>query len=711
MKAMHFLKRAGCLIVALLTLWAALLLSACGRSGQEGLPDAGGRQAESRSGYSVSFTPLPGDMALSTDQCADAETVFVCGLDWQNKPLLYRYSHGGYTQLALPEDISYVHACCPKDNGVALLAGDCPQFWLAADGTPRQSEASVFSSSLLLFDAGGTLAERLPLSPGINSGAKFDSLLWDGAFYYLMSPTDLLQVSAAGDLVNSLHLEGGCFISQTLTDGGLAISLFDSSADGGDDTVRVKLLSDPERFTFTPVYTDEQLVLLGTGRDREGDLLLNLGDRIVSLNEQYAEDAELFRFDSAGLLNASFPRLYPSADGLLLAAPNAERLTQLVYGELPEKQELLLWLPWSDEALTEWIEGFNLTNTEYSLVVERVDLSDAQSADALRARIVAGDGPDLYFTGSRDSFGGLRAGAVFEDLSPYLDGGGRISREDLLPAALGAASEGGSLYVMPVDFTLLTMSEQRGLLPQKDLPLSALFSLPAVQDGSLTVFPSDMSQDSLWYWLSTLYLFANLDEQTGACPFDTPEYKELLSCCRSGQPFNSPDPVPSIFSFQQLPGIRRLIWLQTQYGDDVALFAGLGTAYSMEHAFAISNASTHKDGAWQFIEYVLSADLSKQEFSWPVSAAGMDRLIEKACTVGLWLDEQNGYQTLSPSNAALLRDFFARSAGAGAVGQHPALIRIMQEEAAKYFAGDKSVDETAAVTQSRAQLYLAEQYG
>lgn len=711
MKALPFLKKAGCLITALLTLCIALPLSACGRAVREGAPPAEERPAESRSGYFVQFTPLPESMALSTDQCANEEVIFVCGLDLQNRPLLSRYSHGEYTPVALPEDVSYVHACCLKEDGVAVLAGDCPQFWLAADGTPRQSEASVFSSCLLLFDAEGNLTERLPLSPEISSGAKYDSLLWDGTSFYLMSPADFLQLSAEGALVNRLHLEGGCFISQTLTNGGLAISLFDSSTDGGDDTVRVKLLSNPERFTFTPVYSDEQLVLVGMGRNREGNLLINLGDRIVSLNAQYAEADELFRFDSAGLLNASFPRLYPSPDGLLLAAPNTERLTQLVCGELPEKEELVLWLPWSDAALTEWIEGFNLTNTEYSVVVERVDLSDAQREDALRAKVIAGNGPDLYFTGGSGGFGGLRAGAVFEDLSPYLDGSGQLSREDLLPAALDAATEDGGLYAMPVDFTLFTMSEQRGLLPQEDMSLSELFSLPAVQDGSLTVFPSDMSQDSLWYWLSTLYLFANLDEETGTCPFDTPEYKELLSCCRSGRAFNSPDPVPSIFSFQQLPGIRRLIYLQTQYGDDIALFAGLGTVFSMEHSFAISNASAQKDGAWQFIEYVLTADLSKQEFSWPVAAAGMERLIEKACTIGLWLDEEKGCQTLSASNAALLRDFFSQSSGAGTVGQHPALIRIMQEEAAKYFAGDKSVDETAAMTQSRARLYLAEQYG
>lgn len=191
----------------------------------------------------------------------------------------------------------------------------------------------------------------------------------------------------------------------------------------------------------------------------------------------------------------------------------------------------------------------------------------------------------------------------------------------------------------------------------------------------------------------------------------------LLSACgRSGG-----EPVPTAaeheaerrtgysVSFTPLP--EGMALSTDQCASAEALFSGLGTAFFMGHSFAISNASAHKDGAWQFIEYVLSADLSKQEFSWPVSSAGLECLIERACTVGLWLDEQHGCQTLSASNAALLRDFFAQSAGAGAGGRHPALIQIMQEEAAKYFAGDKSLDETAAVTQSRARLYLAEQYG
>jgi len=694
----------------LLIICIAIILSACGLKA-EYPTEANKLSAERRYGYSVQFVSLPENMSLSTDQCSNEEKIYLSGLDWQNNPMLSMYSHEEYTQITLPEDISYIHACCIKESGVAVLAGDYPASWISADDTLRQNEPDLFTLFILVFDDQGNLSEKINFSDEICNGINWDSLLWDNNYYYLMSATDLLQVSAEGNLVNSMHLEGGCFISQAITADTVVISLFDSSIDGGNDTVRIKKLSSAERFSFDTIYTDDQLVLVGMGCNQKGNILVNLGERIVSLNTKYVEDSEIFNFNAAGMLNTYFPRLYSSPDGYLLANSNARKLTQLVYGELSEKEELLLWLPWGDDAINEWIEGFNLTNTKYSVVVERVDISDEQSADAVRAKIIEGNGPDLYFTGGESGFGSFRGSSVFENLLPYLDNSEQVSREDLLTAVIDAASEDGGLYSIPIDFTMLTMSEQMNLLPQKEMSISELLSLPTVQDGTLTVFPTDMSQESLWYWLSSLYLFSNLDEEDGTCQFDTQEYKDLLICCNSGPNVNALDSTQSIFSFQQLPGIRRLIYLQTQYGDDIALFAGLGTAYFMEHSFAISNTSAHKDGAWQFIEYMLSADLSKQEFSWPVTAAKMNRLIDDACTAGLWYSDINEYKTLSSSNAELLRDFFDQSSGAGMVGKHPELIQIMKEEAVKYFAGDKSVDETAAITQSRAQLYLAEQYG
>lgn len=704
------MKKKRCLSLIILVLCINIISSACGHS-IDNSNNTDIISVENQYGYSVRFIPLPEKMSLSTDQCSNKEKMYICGLDLQNNPIVCMYSQEESTQISLPENVSYIQACCMIENGVAILAGDYPLSWISADDTLRQNDTDIFTSFILIFDAKGNFSEKITLSSEICNGTNWDSLLWDNNYFYFMSTTDFLQVSKEGTLVNSMHLEGGCFISQALTESGIAISLFDSSADGGNDTVKIKKQTNVDRFTFDTIYTDDQLVLIGMGYDQQGNFLINLGERIVSLDAQHVEDAEIFNFNAAGMLNTYFPRLYSSPDGYLLANSNAKRITQLIYGELPEKEELLLWLPWGDDALNEWIEGFNLTNTQYSVIVERIDVSDAQSEDAVRAKIIAGNGPDMYFTGGESSFGSFNGSAVFENLLPYLDNSEQIHRDDLLTAVIDAVSEDSGLYTIPIDFTILTMSEQMNLLPQKDMSISDMLLLPDVQNGNLSVFPADMSQESLWYWLSSLYICTNLDEESGKCQFDTQEYIDLLRCCKSIQNFNAQDPVPSIFSFQQIPGLRRLIFLQKHYGDDIALFSGLGTAYYMEHSFAISNTSTQKDGAWQFIEYMLTTNLSKQEFSWPVSVKCMQKLIDAACSVGIWYSDIGDYKTLSPSNAELLWDFFDQSSGAGVVGKHPELIQIMKEESAKYFAGDKTAEEAAAMTQSRAQLYLAEQYG
>ena len=45
------------------------------------------------------------------------------------------------------------------------------------------------------------------------------------------------------------------------------------------------------------------------------------------------------------------------------------------------------------------------------------------------------------------------------------------------------------------------------------------------------------------------------------------------------------------------------------------------------------------------------------------------------------------------------------------MGAHPEIIEIMQEEAIKFFSGEKTAEDVAAATQSRVSIFMAEQYG
>ena len=697
-----------CLSLLLLVI-AATFFSACGqlegRAKENTLIPSGQIY-----GYSIQFTPLPKNMALITDQCSTEKKMYICGLDFQEMPVMYEYNKEQYSQIALPDSISYIHACCITQNGVAILAGDYPSTWTNSNQRKEKHEADYYELLILLFDGEGQLTKKIDLSNTAQNGTNWDSIVYKDGFYYLMSANDYLQISSDGGLVNSLHLEGGSFISQTVANN-VVISLFDSSVDNGDDTVKVKKLVNEDALVFETIYTDQQLTMCGMGFDKNGNLLLNMGDRIIALDTQYKEDTVLYDFYSSGILNSNYSNIYRSPNGYLLASSDTNRIAQLIYGKLSEKKELLLWLSWCDKALNEWIEVFNQTNTQYAIRVEIIDISNEQSRNAVRARMISGDCPDLYFIDDNEFFGSVRENAVFENLFPYIDKSSTITRDSLLNSVIHSVTEKDCLYIIPVDITILTMCQQVNLLPQEDLDISDMLLLPAVQKGEISIFPTDMTQESLWYWLSTLYIVNNLNENTGECLFDTPEYINLLNGCANSRRANMHDPTPSIFSFQQLPGLRRVIYLQNTYGDDFKLLAGLGATFHMEHAFAISNTSSYKDGAWQFIEFALSYDLSAQEYSWPVMKDRISVQLDRACTTGIWFNDVGEYTRLTPSTAEEIWQFFNKNSGVGVSGKYPQLIQIMREEATKFFSGDKSAEDVAKMTQSRAQIYLSEQFG
>ena len=65
--------------------------------------------------------------------------------------------------------------------------------------------------------------------------------------------------------------------------------LFDSSADGGDDTVKIERLTDSTRMTFDTVYADSELMLIGMGYDQNGGILTNMGGDILPTRAQMAQ--------------------------------------------------------------------------------------------------------------------------------------------------------------------------------------------------------------------------------------------------------------------------------------------------------------------------------------------------------------------------------------------------------------------------------------
>ena len=686
-----------------------LSLPACGGKTMPSDRDDSISSTESAYGYQLVHEKLPGEMVLAVSQYAAGKSIYLCGMDASSKPLLYNYNfdNGELLSYPIPSDISYLHACCPSADGVAVLAGDYPVFWKNAQKNDVENRQDQYALFLLLFDKDGGLETSIPLDLPYSQGASFYSLLYADSCFYLLDASTLYQISTDGVILNQRHLEGGLFISQALSPQGLAVALYSSSLDGGDNAAHVERLVSPEQFTFETLYSDPDSLLAGIGF-ADDRMLLRMDGELSQLSPGEGEIQAVFRFRENGI-SAPYDTIFQIDTVLFLAGRNQSSIDYLVYGENPKTEELLLWVPYSAEMLPALVAGFNRDNSRYHIQVEYVDSNDS----TLQAKIVAGEGPDLFFTGTGSMFTSYQNEAVFEDLLPYLDSSTVVNRDSLFPSILDAIMLDGKLYTFPIDMELYTMVCTRPDLVTEKMSFMDTMNLPEIESGSMRYITAECSRTVMWQWLSKMYQANHIDFKHGTCEFDTPEYVDLLKSCMVATPDESGlsrDEVPCLFYHDSFPGLGRLLFWQVQRGDDYCFAPGMGVGLTVPDAFSIAKSSFHKEGAWAFIEYAFTQDLPDDpRFVLPASKTSLSRLLESGKTTGFWYDPKQEYIMLDEYAVRVFNELLSRPVAL--MNQYPELTQIINEEAEKFFAGDCSAEDAAKATQSRAAIFMAERFG
>jgi ABC-type glycerol-3-phosphate transport system substrate-binding protein len=151
--------------------------------------------------------------------------------------------------------------------------------------------------------------------------------------------------------------------------------------------------------------------------------------------------------------------------------------------------------------------------------------------------------------------------------------------------------------------------------------------------------------------------------------------------------------------------------------------SGNGANLSYGMSFAISAKSKSQDGAWEFLRYYLGDEYQEQQqYQFPISRKAFDKMAREALEKPYWLNEdgtKNEYDdiyyinneefVLEPPTQAEVDKIVAYILTVDtAIDYNETLTNIINEEAAAYFAGQKSVEEVVTIIQSRAQIYVSE---
>lgn len=364
------------------------------------------------------------------------------------------------------------------------------------------------------------------------------------------------------------------------------------------------------------------------------------------------------------------------------------------------------------------------------------------AAARLNADLATGKGPDIIdfdTVGSRDLY--ARQG-LLRDMSDCFCS--EFALEDFY--MLDKLNSTGALYFFPSHFDIITAyghPEIFGEMQAWDFgDYERLSGLPQFKDC-----PPD-TQESFLVKMHTGMIPRWLDLEQGICRFDDGDFAETLRFAATlGAGEHSLEAMP-----EELVAEGKLLysecWIESPY-DMRALeqamggppaYIGYPTAdgsngtYAYVYALVGVNAATENaDLAWEFIRYLIAEDSLIYDRAWngiPVLKDAVQEKVEylldplkefEGMTITVNDDgsfEADGvhqdmaYDPTPHITQELAGEFYALIDRAGNVYENDdAVNRIMNETARRYFDGRCTLEEAVAETQSRASIYVAEQYG
>lgn len=394
-----------------------------------------------------------------------------------------------------------------------------------------------------------------------------------------------------------------------------------------------------------------------------------------------------------------------------------------------------------DATLLSAVQRYNDSNRGYRITVNdyaKYDEYNSLNAGLARysAEVTAGNTPDIYDL-SYFSTQQYAAKGLLENLLPYMDADTDLTRDTFYKAVDLSAYRGGVYELVPA-FSVLSLAGSADIVP---VPFTvADFTALAEIYTPEQLFGTDMTKSEFLKYALMFNKEEVYSTENVHCNFTAETFGDILSFAKrlpDEKSENSGTPYTRALQGEQLMLIELmgpyfvdfLSYYNTFFGEDsvttgLPSAAGSGCAFVPQMPLGMSSSSAYKDGVWDFFKFLMSESVQRELFTrmyLPSNKAVLQETVDsyvaayvkqpmKLYNVGRDMETVEIQGSMSGEKAESAASAFIDGVDTYGVYEKE-ILNIIIDAAGAFFAGDKTVEDTLTVIQSRVSIYLAEQYG
>ena len=557
----------------------------------------------------------------------------------------------------------------------------------------------------------------------------------------------IARLDSAGKTKYTTPLGGNLWDLCALEDGRLALL----TSKGNNTAGGYNLLLLDSKGELTTVFESERMdrrPVLGAAED--GPLLL-MGDYVYRVNLMDGKREQIYSFrqtayvvqDPVGF--SDIQDFCMKADGSFEIIRSDQHgsgkceTLKLVEQNTDKKDVVLRTAAYMDQEiwLKERILEFNNSQEKYRVVIDAFedggDLDDFAAATGVE--LATGKGPEILM-GSllTESVSGLIEKDILMDMAPLMEQSG-IREEDYFPITFDMWRTEDSIYCVFYDMWVeeqLMSTEVLGDVrePSVEQLADAMLAYPEQMVYYDTVY---YGKDSAGTILTELLqgsetLWGMVDWEKGTCDFDGELFGKLLQAAKRyrNDERNNYQKITRQKSIDSVDGIYYRFYTRSEEAADGYVPVGIlfddgghpvqAKAQSMRRSLMLNANAANRDGAWEFVKFLLSEEaqekLAGTALSYmPVKKSVFEALLEKEITDGPPKNlgkERMIFQGPLTRERADEIEAFVESARALPYKTEP-ILEIIQEESQDYFNGSKSIEQVSSIIENRVKMYLNEQ--